>query len=87
MGTLGRTSTKILLNEMKGGLQNWVVGLWRYLSLPIYSGTMLFYVVIFSNYFMTLTNVFLRPLRIFLYFHLYFLAFFHPCSLLVSLSC
>lgn len=40
MGTLGRTSIKILLNEMKGVLQNSVVGLWRYLSSPISLGIM-----------------------------------------------
>ena len=38
METLERTSTKILLSVMKGVLQNWVAELWRYLSLPIFSG-------------------------------------------------
>ncbi|KAL0013083.1 hypothetical protein SO802_000152 [Lithocarpus litseifolius] len=36
METLERTSTKILLGVMKVVLQNWVVELWRFLSLPIF---------------------------------------------------
>lgn len=38
MGALEKTSTKIPLNAMKGVLQNWVVGLWKYLSSLIYLG-------------------------------------------------
>lgn len=41
MEILERTSTKILSSEMKDVLRNWVVGLWKYLCLPIFSGILL----------------------------------------------
>ena len=60
-GTLGRTSTKILLSEMKSVLQNLVVGLWRYLSSPISSGIM------FENWFFAPKFGSLSPFYYFIY--------------------
>ena len=39
MGILERISTRIQLSVMKGVLQNWVAGQWKYLFSLIFSGT------------------------------------------------
>lgn len=47
MEILERTSTKILSSEMKDVLRNWVVGLWKYSCLPIFSGILLAQICVF----------------------------------------
>ena len=42
MEILERISTRIQLSMMKGVLQNWVAGQWKYLSSLIFSGTIFF---------------------------------------------